>query len=169
MGVLETSKSPKKTHVYASEDNIRRARELTDGLFEILGPHIPDLKLLCAESMSFPMFVSKKTGQHNVMASAATQMGISWGVIICLAEQWHVPLIQASPQRVKEAICGSQKATKDMVQAALDRHFGCLLGEQVLLPKGICKGKFEHPYDALATIIALQDSDVFRAVRGASL
>ena len=160
MGVLRTAKSDAKRNVYATDDTLRRAREVSGSLLELLAPHMGDLRVVCAEAMSYPRV------KGNVMAVAVSQMSMAWGIIALLAEQWDLPIVQGSPQSIKKALCGTQKATKEEVQATLDAQFGASLGEAHLKPHKVPKGQWEHPYDALAAVVALQHSDVVRAIRG---
>lgn len=172
MGVFRTEKTGTKAHVFQADDNFRRARDLAGGLLEMLAPYIADVRIICAESMSHPMFVNKITGQRNVMASIVVQMGLAWGIVASLAEQWNIPVVQTSPQNLKKSVCGTQKATKKQIQETLDARFCGTpgapepLGDRYLKPNNVPKSYWEHPYDALAAVFALQHADAFRAVRG---
>ena len=144
-GVLRTSKSAAKHHVYASDDNVARARDLWVRLSMLVAEFKP--AALCAEAMSFP---------RN--ASAAAKVAISWGLLAALAEEHRLPLIQALPQAVKLACCGKKDASKDEVALAVANLTGMHDG----LLGGVPKGQYEHPYDACAVAVACLGSDVLR-------
>jgi crossover junction endodeoxyribonuclease RuvC len=144
-GVLRTKKSAAKHGVYASDDNLTRARFIYSAFDAIVVAFQP--AALCAESMSFP---------RN--ASAAAKVAMSWGVIAAVAEAHALPVLQASPQAVKLALCGKKDASKEEVQAALRVRIGDL--DPLLL--NVPKGQHEHPYDAGAVVVACGASDVMR-------
>jgi crossover junction endodeoxyribonuclease RuvC len=144
-GVIRTKKASARARTYASDDNLARAREIYRALDALVRMYAP--QVLCAEAMSFP---------RN--ASAAAKVAISWGVLAAVAEARQLPLLQASPQAVKKAVCGVNDASKEQVQAAFRervRDLGDLLG-------GVPAGQHEHPYDAGAVVLACLDSDVMR-------
>jgi len=159
MGVIRTDKSSKKQRVLASDDNVRRTREIALELLAQLGVGPGNLsdtmvKGLAAESMSFP---------RN--ASAAAKMAMSWGVIGCLAALMDLPLVQSSPQAIKKCLCGTRDASKEEVQASLDARYGGVLRERLgKVPRSL----LEHPYDALGSVVAGLDSDTFRMARALS-
>jgi len=146
--VLRTEKSSAKRSVLSSEDNVRRAREisweirllLTNPTYQVVG--------ICAESMSFP---------RN--ASAAAKMAMTWGVLAALSGD--IPIFQCSPQELKLKVAGSKIATKEDIQAALVRKFGAEIMSLVKVPKG----QHEHLFDALGAIVACSDSDQIKMVR----
>lgn len=140
LGVIETTKSARKLHVLATDDNARRARELARGLIgELTGADV-----ICAEGISF-------TRDASVMC----KVGMAWGVLVATATSLGVPLVQASPQRVKAVACGTIKASKEDVQRAMEQTYRLRW-----------KGKrtaAEHVYDALAAYHACRNSDVVLA------
>lgn len=146
-GVIRTAKASKKSATYASDDNLSRAREISSALAALIQQHNPSV--LCAESMSFP---------RN--ASAAAKVAVSWGVVASLAERYNLPVLQASPQKVKKALCGVNDASKEQVQAAFTERV-CSLDQ---LLAGVPRGQHEHPYDAAAVVVACLDSDVMRVL-----
>lgn len=146
LGVIRTTKSSKKTRTLASEDNIRRAREIAHDLMEIVGRWQP--KVICAEAMSFP----RNSG-------AAAKVAMAWGIVAAILAKEALPLVQPSPQAVKKAVCGKASASKEEVQRAMERAHR--------LPRflsGIPKGLHEHPIDSLAVIHASLESDVILAI-----
>ncbi len=62
---------------------------------------------------------------------------------------------------VKEALTGDRSATKEQVQEAVVRHYPAVLE----LRRGIPKGQWEHPHDALAAGHFLLGTDAVRRAR----
>jgi len=156
MGVFRTEKSSKKQKVFASDDNVRRAREIylflrdlaTDGA---CGP----VSAICAETMSFPR-----------SSSVAAKMAMCWGAIAALSEQFNIPVIQASPQQLKKSVTGSKTSDKEAVQKALKKRYGkALLDESC---RDVLPSMLEHPYDALGAVVATLDSELMRMARRVS-
>jgi Holliday junction resolvasome RuvABC endonuclease subunit len=148
LGVIRTKKSAAKRGVYAADDNLRRARGLAVSLAELVETH--GVVAICAESMSFP---------RN--ASAAGKLSMAWGILAALTGA-DLPLVQASPQRIKEALCGRKDASKGDLEFELLKRYGndieCLLDE---VPASL----HEHAYDALGAIAACLDSETIRLAR----
>lgn len=152
MGVFETEKSSKKRAVLAADDNVRRAREISVFLNDILtkGPHGP-VRAICAETMSFPR-----------SSSVAAKMAMCWGVVSALSSLLDVPVLQVTPMGIKLAVAGAKTASKEEVQAAVQSRFGA---ETRALCADVPRSKLEHPYDALGAVLACRDSEVFRLLR----
>lgn len=152
LGVIETKKSSNKRRVLASDDNLRRAREIVLGIRTVCGSDVP--KVICAESMSFP---------RN--ASSSAKIGMAWGVLAAISEFGQVPVVQASPQEVKKVVCGNKAASKVEVETALVLRYGEGTGIHSFRRR-FAKGKHEHGFDALAAVVACLDSEVLRMARG---
>jgi crossover junction endodeoxyribonuclease RuvC len=148
VGVFRTAKLSTKQHVLAADDNLRRARDISAFLTTLCGRWDP--KAICAESMSFP---------RN--ASAAAKVAMAWGTIAACSDRLGIPVVQASPQHVKLAVCGRKDASKEDVQAALRQRFPELPGFLDKTPTG----QLEHPYDAVGAVVACMDSEVLRLLR----
>ena len=152
LGVLRTEKSNAKANTLAAEDSVRRARELAYRLDQIVRTYSVDI--IAAESMSFPR-----------QASVAAKMAMTWGAIATLAEVHRLPIVQASPQRCKLAVCGSKTASKETVEFTLVEKYGAGLPQLLArLPKGV----HEHAYDALSAVVGCLESDVIRLARRAA-
>lgn len=143
--VVRTEKSTKKGNVRASEDNVRRAMELSFRLEEAVANWAP--LAVAAETMSWP---------RN--AGAAAKVALAWGVLCSVAKRHGLPLVQASPQQVKLAICGSKTASKEEVIAAVRKRW-----PELELPKQVTLQ--EHAADAAAVVVACLDSEVLRMAR----
>lgn len=149
LGIIRTEKSDKKRKVLASDDNLRRARELVRAFHPIAEGTVA----ICAEAMSFP---------RN--SSAAAKVAMCWGVVACLSELMDVPIVQVSPKELKRAVCGNATASKEEVAKALDQRFGRTFAEE-LVGKGVAPSFHEHPYDALGAVVASLESEVLRMAR----
>lgn len=148
-GVFRTEKSDKKRQVAASDDNLRRGREITAELQKLIELH--NVSAICAESMSFP---------RN--ASAAAKVAMCWGVVAALVHQKRLPLSQSSPQEIKRLLCGKKDASKEDVAAAVRKRYPAI-GPMV---EEVIPSAREHAFDAVAAILAsLETSDVVRVLR----
>jgi crossover junction endodeoxyribonuclease RuvC len=144
LDVLRTEKSHKKRHVLASEDNVRRIQELAAALAPWFDG---DVVAVCAESQSWPRSLG-----------SATKTAMAWGIIGTILQRRRLPSLQASPQQVKAAVTGRKTASKEQVQAALEKRYGPLDWPSR-------KADREHCADALAAIVACLDSEVIRMAR----
>jgi crossover junction endodeoxyribonuclease RuvC len=152
MSVFQTKKASEKRKVRASEDNLERAKEISKEIGDLIQRW--DVKLICAETMSFPR-----------SSSAAAKMAMCWGVLAAIAQDRKLPITQASPQEIKKALCGKRDASKEEVQGVLNLLFRRdLVGPNSAVSQ-IAKSALEHPYDALAAVIACRESEVALLLR----
>jgi len=147
LGHIRTEKSDKKKAVRSSDDNTRRAREIFQPLTTLISDFRPNV--LCTEAMSFPR-----------SSSASHKLGISWGVVVGLSCIFELPIVQASPQDIKQKVCDNKKASKEDVQLALNAMYGDAADVEQFV-----KTKREHPFDALGAVEACLDSEVVRLAR----
>jgi len=152
LGVLHTSKTDAKRKVLASDDSLRRARELDEALWAVINALASRPVVICAESMSFPR-----------SASVAAKMGISWGLIAAFANDVGCPVAQCSPQQMKKILCGASNASKVDVQQALDRRF--FPSGSGSLFAGVKKTDREHCADALGAVIACEQHEAMLLAR----
>jgi crossover junction endodeoxyribonuclease RuvC len=152
MGCIETKKDQRK--VLVSVDNVRRAqrltRELRELIWEIATVKVEPVRMvdiIAVEAMSFP---------RN--ASSAAKVSLAWGVISAISALWEIPVIQASPQDIKEAVTGSRKASKALMESTLNLGYP----EVLTLLEGTPQSRREHPYDALGAIVASLGSEVVK-------
>lgn len=152
VNVIRTKKTGKKRNVLASDDNFRRARAIASVLREVVVGFQP--RALAAEALSLP---------RN--ASAAAKVAMSWGILADIVEEFQIPLVQQSPQGIKKTLCGKVSATKVEVQeVVMKRYPGAFQPFMDATPKG----QWEHGFDSVSAVLATIDSDVLRAVRGAT-
>lgn len=152
MGLIRTQKSSAVRKIRASDDNLARAREIYADLCRLVDQY--NVRIICAETMSYP---------RN--ASSAAKMSMCWGVIASLSFQKNLPVVQASPQEIKKKLCGLANASKEDIQVSLNKKFKALGVPDSPFLRNIPKSAIEHPYDALASVIACQDSDVMLMAR----
>jgi crossover junction endodeoxyribonuclease RuvC len=150
MGCIQTKKDGRK--VLQSVDNVKRAQIIARKLKWLIWELIEDewvrtADAIALEAMSFP---------RN--ASSASKMSLTWGVISALSGLWDIPMIQASPQDIKEAVTGSRKASKAQMEATLSGRYPVVLKCLEDVPMS----RREHPYDALGAIVASLGSEVVK-------
>jgi crossover junction endodeoxyribonuclease RuvC len=148
LGLIATKKDNNKRKTLAADDNVRRCTEIAHELVELTAHY--DIVCVCAEAMSFP---------RN--ASAAAKVALSWGSIVTLAYVQSIPIVQCSPQQLKQAVCGDRSASKEAVQEVLQRMYSYAPG----LLTSVAPSAQEHPYDALGAVVAAKDSDVLKLAR----
>ena len=111
IGVFHTSKSDAKQSLYATEDNLRRARDIASFLHTLIQKHQDQNNRViatCVEAMSWP---------RN--AGVTAKLGIGWGVFAAVSSFHALPVLQASPQQIKLATARSKSASKEDVQRAV--------------------------------------------------
>lgn len=145
LAVLRTEKSARKLEVRASDDNVRRAVQLTKGLCRLIDKHNPIA--IAAEAQSWP---------RNAGSSA--KVGIAWGVVAAVASWYSLAIVQTSPQALKKAVCGSKTATKEDVIAAIEGRF-----PDVEWPSPA--STVEHAADAIGAVLACLDSSALQMAR----
>lgn len=151
VNVVRTKKSPKKQNVLSADDNFRRSRALAAVLHEVLDEFQP--MAMAAESMSWP---------RN--AAAAGKVAFSWGILADQVEMRQIPLVQASPQAIKKALCPSRKSVtkEDIRDAVIGRYgknpFASFMGS-------VPEGQWEHGFDSVAAVVTCLNSDVIQMAR----
>ena len=143
--VVRTQKSVRKLGVRSGDDTARRARELAHEIGFAIATYSP--AAIAVESPSWP---------RN--AGVAAKLGAAFGVVFALAESHRLPLVMASPQDVKLAVCCSKTATKDDVIAAIESRFPGIEWPRV-------RSLWEHAADAVGVVLACCDSDALRMAR----
>ena len=174
MGVIVTEPSDKKARVLAACDDFRRGREIAMCLTRELAAHnltqrgASALRAFCYEAISLP---------RNARTSA--QIGIAFGVLAALAEQYQLPAHEVSPQGLKKALTGSGSATKEQVARALAGRYGLAYTPEGKRKKGdllgvtpgrnllahLPAGLHEHAWDSLGAVFACLRTDMMLAIR----
>ena len=145
--VIRTEKSAKKRGVRASDDNLRRIVEISR---ELRPWFQSGLIAVCAEAQSWP---------RNSMSCA--KVGMAWGVVGTLADEFGVPILQATPQEIKKCLTGKKSATKKEVQAAVVGRWAHWPAIQ--WPKQTTL--HEHAADAYAAVISCLDHQTIQMAR----
>ncbi len=148
MGIFRTEKADKKRKVLAVDDNFRRTKEIAEFLCSTLAEW--NIKAICAEAISHP---------RN--AGAAAKVAMTWGVIAAISHLNKIPVIQATPQEIKLAMCGIKSASKEEVEASVKTkvYVGNFLTK-------VAKSHQNHAFDAAAAVLTCLKSDVILALRG---
>ena len=148
-GVWETKPSAKKLRMLQCEDNSHRAFALCRSTYTEIVSDNWAVDLICYEAPSFP---------RN--ASVAAKMGIVYGIVWALIEQYQMCAYQLSPQQIKKALCGKVSASKADVQDAVAQRV-----HDVRCVELTVKSKRNHIYDAIAAVLAADNSDVMRVIK----
>lgn len=150
MDVVRTSPANRKRRIREADDNVRRAGEIVKALRPLFERH--KINVLCCESMSFPRG-----------ASAAAKLAMAWGVVVALASEHDVPILQASPKEIKKSVTGNKGASKEEVRRVLEDKYG----DEVLTRKieHVTPCKQEHAFDALAAVVSCLESETITLVR----
>lgn len=162
-----TEKSAKKRNVLAADDNFSRAREMASMMIALHrhfdGTAGSGVRAVAAEAMSFP---------RNARTSA--QIALFWGALACVCEREAYPMVQAGPQEIRRRLGLPTKAKKPEVHQRLASRFSNL-GKKLdeLHARRECVEMTDrqwaeaqlHPLDALAAIVAADESEVIRLIR----
>jgi Holliday junction resolvasome RuvABC endonuclease subunit len=152
MRVFRTQKTAVRK---VSDDNLQRATEISKMLFALYD-EFPAIKIVCAESMSYPP-----------NAGTATKMSLCWGVLAAFVQQRDLAFIENTPQEIKKRVCGNKSASKEEVKTSIKALFPSQDLDTLHLK--LAAGLHEHIYDATAAVIAAWDSSemkLFRALSG---
>jgi Holliday junction resolvasome RuvABC endonuclease subunit len=150
-GVFRTeSHRTRGKRVLASDDNFRRAKEIASW-FD--ADRFKDVRLVCAEAMSFP---------RN--ASTSSKLGLCWGALAAICHVRRIPLVQHSPKKIKKAVCGTSSVKDAVLNEALDKAYP---GTGTLIATNItATTQQQHAWDALGAVHAARDSELFVMLRG---
>lgn len=154
--VIRTQKSNKKQNVKAADDNFRRGKAISALLHSVVDERKP--LAIAAESASWP---------RN--ASASAKLAMSWGILIDICQVYSLPMVQATPQELKKAVCDKKTATKEEIRHALEERYPGQFNpfKTEFPPRNPPKphGQWEHGFDAAGAVVACLDTDVIRMAR----
>lgn len=149
-GVFRTRKAWRKGDVLSSSDLHRRGRELAAMLRLVVQRERVDV--IAAEALSWVR-----------SANTMQQLGRAWGVVDTYAAASDTPLLEASPQDIKLALCGALDASKADVQAEVRRRYpGTWIAD---LEGEVPASQLEHAFDAVGAAVACLPSQVCRMAR----
>lgn len=89
-----------------------------------------------------------------------------WGAIVGLAEVYSLPLVQPSPQEIKQALCGRRDASKLDVEKAVTEWAEVPDHVRHDFERRVPKSQRNHAFDALGAVAASARSDIVRAAMG---
>lgn len=136
--------------VLAADDNFRRAKEIAAWFDD---KRFANVRLVCAESMSFP---------RN--ASTSSKLGLCWGVLAAICYVRRIPVTQLSPQKIKKKVTGHNNAKDALLNEALETAYpGATKMIETAIP---ATTQQQHAYDALGAVHAARDSELFVLLRG---
>jgi Holliday junction resolvasome RuvABC endonuclease subunit len=158
MGVVRTKVSSNK-RILKNEDSFARMRHMAEELEKLsMRGTEHSVRALVFESLSLPQQTSKQ---------AAVKIGMPYGLLAQLAATLNIPVVMVTPQRVKNAVCGADNASKHAVEIEMRKRF---------LPAKVRGGVINdflsstpaslhnHAWDALAVYVASTDMDVMKAL-----
>lgn len=143
--VFVSKKSDKKRNVGSADDTYRRLLELATWWSRFVGQ--TDIDAVCAESMSYPR-----------SSVAACMLGMCWGQLARFALERAAPLVTATPQEIKLALCGRRDASKELVETAVRAVPGATIELD-----GIKPGLREHAADSIGAVLACRRTEVIKA------
>ncbi len=150
MGVFRTKKRVGRQHVYEVEDVLQRCMELAQEIHLLIDTYTP--VAVCAEALSYPR-----------SSSVAAKIAMAWGVLAAECGYRKIPIFQLLPGEIRKRLLNVRAAPKERVQAELQRLFPKQDCEEFLA--GIPSSEREHPWDALACLVACLDAAPIAMVR----
>lgn len=168
-GVIKTKKARKRPDVSAIDDELRRMRELRNGLLSLTYPVHPgqqkDLEKASGRRSRGDRGALFRTALNDadvLTVEGATygfrnvtthrQMGYVWGILLSISEEKNRSLQQISAASLKTYITGDAKASKEDVIANLKKRpgiGGIFTKTLKLYPKDV----HEHIADAVAVAL----------------
>jgi Holliday junction resolvasome RuvABC endonuclease subunit len=151
---ISTQKESERRHIYATDDKVRRVKDIYGPLRALVRQWEPSL--LVAE---LPLSGGKSAAAHASMAMAIT-------ICACLSVEFDLPLRNYNWDDIKLAATGARSAGKLDVQQAIARRFP-EAAAQFINPrkKSGYRDEFEHVADAYgAWLAAANGSDVVAAL-----
>ena len=145
--VIATKASPKKLSIRSADDNVRRCREITRSVVDLISKH--NIKVVALEMPSM--------GAKSALAMRG--MGLACGIIGALDIVYDsIPFLYATPTDVKMAMTGTKNASKEEVQSIAVGMIPDILDD-------VNKTHREHVADALGAAVAVKDSPVLEILR----
>lgn len=150
---ITTEKESERRHIYATDDKVRRVREIYGPLRILMGSWAPSL--IVAE---LPLSGGKSAAAHASMAMAIT-------ICACLSEEFGVPLRNYNWDDIKLAATNGRNAGKAEVQNAIARLYPEIALSYINPRKKTgYRDDFEHIADALGAWLCAKECDVVKAL-----
>ena len=150
---ITTAKESERRHIYATDDKVRRVREIYGPLRELMRSYSPSL--IVAE---LPLSGGKSAAAHASMAMAIT-------ICACLSEEFLAPLRNYNWDDIKLAATNSRNAGKVEVQSAIARLYPDVARAYINPRKKTgYMDDMEHVSDALGAWLCARDCDVVKAL-----
>lgn len=157
MNVISSESNAKKRGIKSGDDDWARSTAIA--------------RVLHKEILTFrPSIITCEGISHVRNSAAMAKIGRVFGVLATLALVHDLPVLHASPQEIKIAVCGGKAASKDEIMLALDEQYegiprGLLDISGIRLGEAGSVGRREHAYDALGSMVACWDNEPMRMLR----
>lgn len=146
--VWTTKPASKKRRLRKADDTAERVRGLAGQLNVLIIATEP--VALCVEAVALPF--------GRARSSVVSALGRARGIVDALAEVHRLPVLEETPQRVKEASAGKTNASKEEVRAALEAAYPEIAAHWPAQATLV-----EHAADAAAAVHACRSADVVLA------
>ena len=144
---IRTKKDTKKKGLRQADDDLRRCREMAEGIIEILRKY-PGLI-----AVELPHGGSKAAG-----ARPHRCMGMATGILGAILSVLEYPADFFTPAECKKATTGNKNASKTEVRYKIIERFGNDIFSRT-------KVENEHQYDAASSIVAcMKYSEMYRMI-----
>ena len=134
-GVLRTKPDRSKLKF---NDNVDRARYLYTELKRLADHH--KVRIVASEAQSWTRF-----------SNADRSLALAFGVLASLGVEVGTPIIQLTPQDVKQRVCGKKTASKEDIKQAV---FALVAGAEGCVGSIKATTQQEHAADAVAVALA---------------
>lgn len=147
MGIIETNNEDTKKGVRLESDNLKRSKELYEGMVEVCDGQAMAITEL-------PLFNSYIKGAQGLARS---------GIVVGILGACPIPIIQVFPKNVKMLAVGSKNADKtEIVDWAVRKFPDAPWRYRTLRGKQVLKNDNEHIADAVAIINAGLQTEQFK-------
>lgn len=134
-GVLRTK--PNRTKLKFN-DNVDRARYLYTELKRLADDH--GIRIVASEAQSWTRF-----------SNADRSLAFTFGILAALGVEVGTPIIQLTPQDVKQRVCGRKTASKEDIKHSV---FALVAGAEEWVSSIRAATQQEHAADAVAVAVA---------------
>jgi Holliday junction resolvasome RuvABC endonuclease subunit len=149
-GVIVTKKTEKKHKMRVADDDVRRCQETFKELYRIYLEPQYGIKYMLVELPS----------SGGKSSRAVSSMARAQAVVACLSQVTNLPTEWVTPRDLKLAVCNSQSASKEDIEAAVMKWHPEMAP---IMPKA--KSRREHVTDAVGAFVASENTQLGRIIR----
>jgi len=95
---------------------------------------------------------------------------MAWGILADICHVYQLPMVQATPQDIKKALCNNKSASKEDIRRAMEARYPDQFEDfKARFPAKKPpqpNGQWEHGFDAAGSVVTCLDTDVLRMARG---